>query len=81
MIEIGKCLNCNNKIHITDCHFQCPHCGYAENWSEQPTYQVDKEKNSGENMPKMQMQYKKMESRKRSRIITFKDKKDRVGQD
>ena len=50
MIEEGKCLNCNNKIYITDCHFQCPYCGYAENWSEQPTYQLDKEEING-NMP------------------------------
>ena len=57
MIENGKCLNCWNEIYILDCHFQCPHCGYAENWNEEPTYQLDKEKNNGQNMPKMSMQH------------------------
>ena len=31
MIQKGKCLNCWNEIYVHDCHFQCPHCGYAEN--------------------------------------------------
>ena len=56
MIQKGKCLNCWNEIYVHDCHFQCPHCGYAENWSEDSTYQLDKEKKDGD-MPKMQVQY------------------------
>ena len=47
MNQIGKCLNCWNEVYVHDCHFQCPHCGYAENWSEDSTYQVDKEKKDG----------------------------------
>ena len=58
MIEKGKCLNCLNDIYAQNCHFQCPHCGYAENWSEELTYQLDKEE-SNERMPRMRMQLQK----------------------
>ncbi len=77
MKQIGKCLNCWNDVYVHDCHFQCPHCGYAENWSEDSTYQVDKEKKNVGDMPKMQVQYKGRDKTKREKQFRLQDTKNR----
>lgn len=80
MNQIGKCLNCWNEVYVHDCHFQCPHCGYAENWSEDSTYQVDKEKKDG-NMPKMQVQYKGRIKTKEEGGVAIQIAKDRSNEE
>ena len=44
--KYGKCLNCKQPVPVLNCSFRCANCGYAENWHEIPTYQVDKEKDN-----------------------------------
>ena len=81
MIQKGKCLNCWNEIYVKDCHFQCHHCGYAENWSEEATYQLDKENKNDRILPQMPLQNRGMEKGKRGKAIIEKNEKNRAGKD
>ena len=52
-----KCLSCWNDIYMDNCSVSCPNCGYTDNWDVPQSYQLDKEKYYGKNMPKVQLQH------------------------
>ena len=68
---------------MDNCSVSCPNCGYTDNWDVPQSYQLDKEKNNGQNMPKLQMQHNKIR-RDRVRddkkiIVISQDERDRKG--